>query len=66
MLSDIVLVHELVHWIMHWLRNRNASFGESKQQVTLYKSMDNINYHEAFAELISYFCFKGKKEEKLF
>ena len=70
LLSKIVMYHEFVHWIMHWIESPQLSENKllSRKYIPIqYTEQDNIEFHEAFAQLFTkFFCEEDSKRKKIF
>ena len=70
LLSKIVMYHEFVHWIMHWIESPQLSENKflSRKYIPIkYEEDDNIEFHEAFAQLFTkFFCEIDSKRKKIF
>jgi len=69
-LSTIVLIHEFVHWIMHWIESpdfiNKSNFNKGFIHFE-YSSIDNVEFHEGFAQLFtSCICESNSYLEDMF
>lgn len=64
-LVEIVFIHELVHWIMHFPLNPfDKKFINS---IIKYKTLDEVSFHETFAQLFTFFyCNLNPTKKKIF
>lgn len=64
-LTEIVLVHEFMHFIMHFIECKKVEKNNNETTKLCpfhYDNIDQINFHEGFAQLFTYYLIKIRPE----
>jgi len=68
-LTEIVFVHECIHWIIHWIESPTYGIASCLNNKFIpleydFSKMDTVEFHEAFAQLFTYFYLEWQADKK--